>query len=326
MQRECPVCGKMSEWEQVPTHENFEIRGESIPVEFLILRCPQCQTEFEDLRSESDPYTLAYEEYRNRKGMVHPIQIKEFRQKYDLTQKELSSLLGVGEITLSRYENGALQDEAHDRLLKFIFEPSNLYFAIQEKGEVISDEKKRALLPKLRYEANIESFIRFNSNQNRDIFSGNKTLDLKKVVDVIRFFTYSQSIYKTKLLKLMFYADFKFFKIFNESITGLQYTHYTFGPVPNKFIELIGVVLNIDPNITIEEREAGDYTGEVLISSVPPSSDLNKEEINILREIQDYFATFTARQIVNYSHNEKGYIQTKDRELISYEFAKDLQI
>jgi hypothetical protein len=124
----------------------------------------------------------------------------------------------------------------------------------------------------------------------------------------------------------MFYADFKFFKIFNESITGLQYTHYTFGPVPNKFIELIGVVLNIDPNITIEERGAGDYTGEVLISSVPPSSDLNKEEINILREIQDYFATFTARQIVSYSHNEKGYIQTKDRELISYEFAKDLQI
>ena len=326
MTRECPVCGKTGNWEQVTTHENFEVRGENIPVEFTILRCPNCQTEFEDLRSTIDPYALAYEEYRNRKGMVHPSQIKEFRQKYNLTQKELSSLLGIGEITLSRYENGALQDEAHDRLLKFIFESSNLYFAILENKEVLSEEKKSTLLPRLRYETDIESFIRFNSSQNPDIFSGNKIIDLEKIVDVIRFFTYSQSIFKTKLLKLMFYADFKYFKKFNQSITGLQYEHYTFGPVPHHFIELIGVILNIDPNITIEERDAGNYTGEVLISSTPPSSNLTQGEITILREIQDHFASFTSRETVNYAHREKGFMQTKDRELISYEYAKDLQI
>ncbi|HAF61685.1 MAG TPA: hypothetical protein DCK95_05110 [Anaerolineaceae bacterium] len=326
MKQECPVCGKTEEWEQVTTRENFEVRGENIPVEFSILRCPQCQTEFDNLGSDIDPYALAYEEYRKRKGMVHPNQIKEFRKKYDLTQKELSNLLGVGEITLSRYENGALQDEAHDRLLKFIFEPSNLFFTIQEKENVISDEKKRALLPRLRYETDIESFLRFYTNQKPDIFSGNKMVDLEKVVDMIRFFTYSQSIFKTKLLKLMFYADFKFFKDFNQSITGLRYEHYTFGPVPYHFIELIGVALNIDANISIEERGAGDYTGEVIISANPPSSNLSQEEITTLREVQDHFASFTSREIVNYAHREKGFMQTKDRELISYEYAKELQI
>ncbi len=326
MKRECPVCGKTGEWEQVTTRENFEVRGENIPVEFSILRCPQCQNEFEDLKSNADPYALAYEEYRNRKGMVHPNQIKEFRKKYDLTQKELSNLLGLGEITLSRYENGALQDEAHDRLLKFIFEPSNLYFVIQEKEDAIPDNKKHVLLPRLRYETDIESFLRFYTNQKSDIFSGNKIVDLEKIIDVIRFFTYSQSIFKTKLLKLMFYADFNYFKKFNQSITGLQYEHYTFGPVPHHFIEMIGVVLNIDPNIVIEERGAGDYTGEVIISANPPSSNLTQEEIAVLREVQDHFSSFTSREIVNYAHREKGVVQTKDRELISYEYAKDLQV
>lgn len=326
MKRECPVCGSIGEWEQITTRENFEVRGENIPVEFSILRCPQCQTEFEDLDSNTDPYAMAYEEYRNRKGMIHPYQIKEFRQKYDLTQKELSNLLGFGEITLSRYENGALQDEAHDRLLKFIFEPSNLFSVMQEKEEVIPDDKKRTLLPRLRYETNIESFLRFYSNQKPDIYSGNKMVDLDKIVNVIRFFTFSQSIFKTKLLKLMFYADFKFFKDFDQSITGLQYEHYTFGPVPHHYIEMIGVALNIDANISIEERGAGEYSGEVLISSTPPNSNLSQEEISVLREIQDHFASFTSRETVNYSHREEGFLQTKDRELISYKYAKDLQI
>lgn len=326
MEKHCPICGKPTEWNKNLIKDEFDVRGEKISVEFPIFSCSVCHTEFEDLKSNTDPYALAYEEYRNRKGMVHPIQIKEFRQKYDLTQKELSNILGVGEITLSRYENGALQDEAHDRLLQFIFEPINLYKMIQEKGEVISEGKKRVLLPKLRYETDIESFLRFYATQKPDIFSGNKMVDLDKVVDVIRFFTYSQSIFKTKLLKLMFYADFKFFKYFNQSITGLRYEHYTFGPVPHHFIELIGVILNIDANIVIEEREAGEYTGEVLISSTPPSSNLTQEEISVLRKIQDHFASFTSKETVNFAHREKGFLQTKERELISYEYAKDLQI
>jgi hypothetical protein len=34
--------------------------------------------------------------------------------------------LGQGGATLSRYENGALQSEAHDQLLKLVMQPENL--------------------------------------------------------------------------------------------------------------------------------------------------------------------------------------------------------
>lgn len=326
MKRECPVCGKTGEWEQVATHENFEVRGENIPVEFTILRCPNCQTEFEDLRSTIDPYILAYEEYRNRKGMIHPIQIKEFRQKYDLTQKELSNLLGIGGITLSRYENGALQDEAHDRLLKFIFEPINLYKTIREKEIFFSTEKKNRLLPKLEEEADISSYRLLNSEKHTDVYAGNAEFNFQKIVNLIKAFTSNQSIFKSKLFKLMFYVDFSHFKEHGVSITGLQYAHLPYGPVPNNYNSLIGVIMNVDSSIYIEERIAGDYPGEIILSSTPAENIFSKDEIETIRKIQDKFAQFTCKEIEDYSHEEVGYKKTQNGELISYEYAKDLQI
>ena len=326
MKRECSVCGKTVEWEQITTHENFEVRGENIPVEFSILRCPQCHTEFEDLKSDTDPYAIAYEEYRNRKGMVHPNQIKEFREKYDLTQKELSNLLGVGEITLSRYENGALQDEAHDQLLKFIFEPINLYKIIKEKETLLSTEKRNNLLPKLEEEAGISSYRLLSSGKYTAIFTGNTEFNFQKIVNLVRFFTFNQSIYKSKLFKLLFYADFSHFKKYNASITGLPYAHLPYGPVPNNYNTLIGVILNVDSSIYIQEKIAGDYPGEVILSAKPTENIFSKDEIEIIRNIQDYFAQFSCLQIENFSHEEIGYKKTKDGELISYDYAKVLRI
>ena len=326
MKRECPICGSIGEWEKVTNHENFQVRRENIPVEFSILRCPQCQAEFEDLDSDTDPYAMAYEEYRNRKGMIHPNQIKEFRQKYDLTQKELSNLLGFGEITLSRYENGALQDEAHDRLLKFIFEPINLYKTIQEKEYLFLEEKRNSLLPKLVEESYINFFEIIDSKQYSIIYSGNMKFNFSKIINLIKAFTSTQSIFKSKLFKLMFYTDFKHFKEYGISITGLRYAHLPYGPVPDKYNQLIGIILNVDSSICIEERVAGDCPGEIILSSTPAENIFSKNEMETIRQVQDTFTYFTCTQIEDFSHEEIGYKKTQNGSLISYEYAKDLRI
>lgn len=326
MEKYCPICGKPTEWKEKISRDEFDVRGEKIFVEFPLFSCSICNTEFEDLNSEIDPYALAYEEYRNRKGMVHPNQIKEFRRKYDLTQKELSDLLGIGGITLSRYENGALQDEAHDQLLKFIFEPVNLYKAIREKERLFSAEKRNRLLPKLEEEAGISSYRLLNSEKHTDIYTGNTEFNFQKAVNLIKAFTSNQSIFKSKLFKLIFYADFSHFKEHGVSITGLQYAHLPYGPVPNNYNSLIGVIMNVDSSIYIEERIANDYPGEVILSSTPAENIFSKDEIETIRKIQDKFAQFTCKGIEEYSHEEVGYKETQNGELISYEYAKDLQI
>lgn len=116
----CPNCEKESSLSLILTTEDFNIRGEAIPVEVEYYKCQECGEEFDISKSDNDPYEVAYREYRRRKGLLQPDEIRLFRIEHRLTQKEFSHLLGIGIATLNRYENGALQSEAHDRVIKLV--------------------------------------------------------------------------------------------------------------------------------------------------------------------------------------------------------------
>jgi putative zinc finger/helix-turn-helix YgiT family protein len=107
----CPNCDQESPLTLVRETEVFNVRGEEIPVEVEFYRCRVCGEEFENSHSATDPYEAAYREYRARKQMLQPEEIREFRLRHGLTQQELSDLLGIGVATLNLYENGALQEE-----------------------------------------------------------------------------------------------------------------------------------------------------------------------------------------------------------------------
>lgn len=50
--------------------------------------------------------------------MVQPEDIKKFRKELGLTQREWSEILGIGFATLNRDENGVLQSEGHDQIIR----------------------------------------------------------------------------------------------------------------------------------------------------------------------------------------------------------------
>ena len=157
----CPSCEKDSELNRIRREEILDIKGEQIPVEVDFFVCEECGVEFDNPDPDYDPLKVAYKEYRRRKGMVQPQEIRAFREKYDLTQRELSALAGFGGATLSRYENGALQDEAHDVLLRLIMEPTRLLEVIEEKPHTLSPEKRDAIMQQLRDEIEKSRFFCF---------------------------------------------------------------------------------------------------------------------------------------------------------------------
>ena len=53
---------------------------------------------------------------------------------------------------------------------------------------------------------------------------------------------------------------------------------------------------------------------------------LSEEEIDVLERIYVKFKDFGSVDISNYSHREKGYSSTKQGEIISYSYAKDIQL
>jgi putative zinc finger/helix-turn-helix YgiT family protein len=141
--KNCPICGNISIWEEITERTNIEVRGETFNVKDHYYRCSECGEEFEDFIDPIDPLDEAYRKYREKHGFLQPEEIKGLRKKYALTQIELSSLLGLGEVTISRWENGALQEESNDIYLRLAMNPRSLLKLISESPEFIPDVNKR---------------------------------------------------------------------------------------------------------------------------------------------------------------------------------------
>ncbi len=329
MKNICPYCEAEREVDFIEGVETVDVRGEAIEVPVSYFKCKTCKGEFEDRKSTLDPLEKAYAEYRKRHGMLHPGEIKTFRRRHGLTQAELSKLLGWGPVTLSRYENGALQDDGHEKMLRLAMEPQNLLNLIEESPDAISAGKRDRLMEELRKEEaqslSLERVCEENlSWYEADEFSGFKKIDLSKLFNVILYFC-RNGVLKTKINKLLFYADFAHFKEYAVSITGTRYAHATFGPVPEKYATVLAALIERGSLVSEECVWSPEITGENLIAKEMPDLNLFRDsEIKIVAAINERFEHFSSKRIMELSHDEEGYKKTTPGAFISYKYAKTL--
>jgi putative zinc finger/helix-turn-helix YgiT family protein len=92
--------------------------GRAYHVEVPALTVPQCgNCQSISIDDEADRQISAA--FRREARLLAPEEIRQGREKLELTQKEFANLLGVGEATVSRWETGAqIQQRAMDRFLR----------------------------------------------------------------------------------------------------------------------------------------------------------------------------------------------------------------
>lgn len=91
--------------------------------------------------------------YRKESNLLTSEQIISIRKKYRLTQLQFAKLLGINKDTLISYENGALQDIAHDNLIRLISDVNNFtylwqlrkYMFYKDEQKCVEEENKIAL-------------------------------------------------------------------------------------------------------------------------------------------------------------------------------------
>jgi len=329
----CPICEQETEINKIIESDEIDIRGEIISVEKEYFHCQKCDEKFENLHPEMDYMDFAYREYRRRKAWLQPEDIKVFRDSLGLTQQQFSDILGIGVATLNRYENGSLQSEAHEQLIRFfVDDPSLILGVLNRKPNLLTKSEQEKLTDYLHQiekgkSVLVRKTIENLANYSPDIFSGGKTFDFRKLIHVFKFFCYNSRIYKTKLNKLLFYADYLHYRDYGVSITGLRYAHAPFGPVPNNFETWLVASSKWIEEIESEEVYFDENVGETFMSDDPPDMNVfQPSEIKVLQSIKEKFLGFSCREITNYSHDEIGYKNTKDGELISYIYAQDLRV
>jgi transcriptional regulator with XRE-family HTH domain len=78
---------------------------------------------------------IARQQYRDDMGLLSPKQLKQYRAKIGLTQRNLAELTGLSPNTIALYEAGAFPTKANNRLLKSLIANDDVL------GQYISDEK-----------------------------------------------------------------------------------------------------------------------------------------------------------------------------------------
>ena len=88
-----------------------------------------------DIEQEND--VRLYNIYKKRMNLLTTNEIKEIRERYGLSQKDFALALGMGEITINRLENGSIQSEAVDSIIRLSESPRNMLELIEKNRQYI---------------------------------------------------------------------------------------------------------------------------------------------------------------------------------------------
>jgi len=137
----CDKCIKKVQWSFIERVETTEVKDEKIEMIQKVGICRECGHEIYVRELENENLSNLYSEYRRRKGLLQPSEIKSIREKYELTQVQMAKLLGLGDKTIARYENGAIQEASINTLMKLIDDEEIFKKVLIDNGDNLSKEE-----------------------------------------------------------------------------------------------------------------------------------------------------------------------------------------
>ncbi len=85
------------------------------------------------------------EAYKSKTNLLTSNEIKEIRKKYNLTQRDYSFALGLGEITVHRFEKGSIQSDADNQLMLLSTNPEHFIKMLDDNRERFTKERYKRI-------------------------------------------------------------------------------------------------------------------------------------------------------------------------------------
>ena len=332
--RLCPCCMEEHEVKTVLVEETATLKNSKVDYEASYLLCENAEELYMEESQMQENDIRLKNAYRRKQGLLTSEEIVAIRLKYGITQSDLCVLLGWGAKTITRYESHQVQDRAHDTILRKIGQDPEWFLTLlADAKEHLSDAvyKKYFEAATRLYEKNKDIYLKkaieadYAGYAGNQMLHGNTELSLDKVVDIIRYFAASSKIrklYKVKLMKLLWYTDALSYKRRGFAMTGLVYQALPMGAVPvghNAIIDL--------KDVPCEEVDMGEGNGYYFSLSKPTTyKTLTEDDRKILDAVIEKLGSMSKTEIVAFMHKEEAYEKTTFKDMISFEYAKNLQI
>ena len=310
-------------------------RKETFDIVFHYYQCEDSGEQFTSAALDELNMNQVYNQYRGKFNIPFPDEINNIRSKYGLSASKMSEILGFGVNSYRQYEAGEIPSVANAKLIQMVDDPQNfmemtsLCGTLDEKARVkyiqkaifLAEEKKRNI-----FNINFKEYLL--GNHLADIYSGYRNPNFEKITEMVVYFSDKLSPFKTKMNKLLFYADFLMFKQSCFSISGMRYKAIEMGPVPINFQSIFEYLANKDEIDIFTTEFPQGYIGEQFKAKNdrPFRVELFSEnELNVLEKVANVFKPTSTNQIIEISHLEEAWKKNeKNKSVISYEYAFDL--
>jgi putative zinc finger/helix-turn-helix YgiT family protein len=312
----------------------MDFRKETFHVLFQYYLCKDTSEQFTDEQLDEVNINQVYNQYRAKYGIPFPDEIKAIREQYGLSANKMAEILGLGINVYRNYEAGEVPSVSNGRLIQMVKDPKEFRQLIDySKNEFSADE-----LDKINRKINhaldswneidkIHEFFMLGEKRP-GLYNGYRIPNMDKINNMVLYFAQMVKPFKTKMNKLLFYADFFHFKTTCYSISGLTYQAIQKGPVPKNYDWIFDNTME-KKMVTIKIHDYGEYMGEQFIANEESVFDeelFTATEIDAMKTVAAYFEKATVNGIVNKSHEEIAWADNvEDFKVINYNYGFELK-
>ncbi len=265
-----------------------------------------------DRENEMKNFIELYDLYKKEKGLLTSFEIKKIREKYNLKQKDFSLLLGFGEITIHRYENGTIQTESSDNLMKMASNPMNMKEMVVSRGQFLEINEYKILLQRIEtlinykrhkiIKFNPQDFVCYEANTESVFNVADKIIELyNKAIDESNKKYKANSGYITNLVlqKMVYFTQGVFGAVYNKPAFDANLLAWKHGPVCKE----------------IYNKYKHNGKNEIIQDSSLKLSKGLEEIINLV--VQNYAAY--GSQLIDLTHDELPWQTTEINNIISHD-------
>lgn len=331
----CPKCEAERNCRHETRQEAYDVRGEKVAVGVPLWVCQTCEESVVD-EAFGDPVEKAYEAYRKSHGLLSAGDIQRIREQWRLSQVSFATLLGMSQATINRYEQGALQQDKEDELIRACDDPRHMRNILARRGHLLAERQRKAAeealtpAPHSFSDADWPWVLDEPMPQEVSARSGFRRFEFDRYAAIVIWFSKSvPTVTQTKLYKLLFYSDYLAFRVDAKSLTGAVYRAMPYGPVPVGFSGLRARMEMEDYIVVNEVTYQNGNTGEEFRPgprAEEPAQALTDDDLRILQCVRDRVGGLTPSQISDLSHREAAWKETPQKQVISYARAKELSL
>lgn len=332
---ECPVCGEIHELELRQSDAIIKVKDEEVIYREKYYIClnsikDNCFAQNETINQN---LLAVNDAYRKKKNLLTSEEIKAIRNKFKLTQAEFAILLGLGEITITRYETKQIQDVSIDEILRFVnSHPIILLDYLEQRKDKFTKEKYNEIKTNIKAVINEENIkidnlkIKYVEYDKKNEFNGNCLLNIDKLINYVAYIAKTMQdegieLKKVVLMKLLWYIDAINYKLYNKTVTGLVYVHEDYGALPIGHEEIMYL-----PSISFTKKQLKEeqYQYNIYVRNDYKIKKIEDKEKEIIDKVINKFKNYRSSEISEYMHKEDAYKNTLLLQVIPFSLTKTL--